>query len=463
MKVADDSILEDRREIPVIKRVNVLVVGGGTAGAVAAVAAARTGAKTLVVDRQHWLGGHMTGGIDAWPYAYGDTRRVVAGSIAEEIVKRLDVMDGVDGDVKKDMEILIDCEALKYVLDQMVMEEDNLDVLYDCWFADAVIEDNQLKGIIIETKSARQAILADVVVDCSGDADVAARAGAPFVMEPRDKIMPVSVVAKLSNVDIEKLRRENPQTKPFPGLVKGYSYPGVRCWKPLEKYLQEEKQKGTLDPELEYLLDWFFYLGGTAKPGEMILIMTGEKEIHSTEVADITRALMISRKRLWESVALLRKYVPAFADSFLSATGILGVRESRLIIGEYVLTKEDILSCRHFDDVVARGVSPPGPHTPDGKDIAQPEQEHLKPPSSFEIPLRCLLPKKIDNLLVAGRCISVEHSGTGSIRVMGACMATGQAAGVAAAVASDQATAPRKVSASKVQSILEEQGVDLSP
>lgn len=462
-KTLDNNyILESEKKIPISRRVDVIVVGGGTAGIIAAIASARAGAKTLVVERQHWLGGHITSGVDFYPSGLGDRSRIVAGSIAKEIIEAVDSMGGVSGDPKKDVGIFLDLEILKYVLDQKFIQEENLDVLYDCWFAEAIVEDEKIKGIIIETKSGRQAILGNTVIDCSGDADVAAKAGAPFAIESRNNIQPVSVLAKISNVDIGRLSHDIPPTKPYPGLYKGYDSPQISYWKPLDKFLQEAKQKGELDSELEYMLNWFFYLVGPTALGELLLIITGEHGIWGIDNEDITRALIISRKRVQDAIALLKKYIPAFANSFISATGTLGVRETRRIIGEYTLTKGDILSCKHFNDVVARGTIAPGPHTPDGGDLAQPESEHTPPPLTWEIPLRCLIPQKIDSLMVAGRCISVEHAAHGGIRVMGACLATGQAAGVTAALASKQGITVRKVSASEVQSLLKEQGVDLS-
>jgi hypothetical protein len=455
------SIVEAQREIPVIRQVDVTIVGGGTAGSIAAIASGRTGAKTLVVERHHWLGGHMTAGVDHWPYAPGDTKRVVAGSIATEIIDRLRRSGGVLGDPISDFEVLIDGEQMKYELDLM-MSENNVEVLYDCWFADAIMDEQQVKGVIVETKSGRCAILSKVVVDSTGDADVAARAGAPFFMEPRDQIMPVSVCARILNIDVDKLEKDNPQENPFPGAMKGFTHPGIRSWKPLERILRAEKEKGRLDPEYHFLANWFFFLGGTARlyDGEMILIMTGEKEVYGTDVEDISRALPVSRKRVQQALTCLKKYVPAFKDSYLGQTGVLGVRETRRIQGDYVLTMDDVLSCRAFPDVVARGTAPPGPHTGDGSTIEDPP--HVLPPKSFEVPLRALTPRGVENLLVAGRCISCDHSTTGSIRVMGACFATGQAAGAAAGVASQKNLSPRAVNVSEVQSVLAEQGVDLS-
>jgi hypothetical protein len=350
---------------------------------------------------------------------------------------------------------------MKYELDLM-MNENDVEVLYDCWFADVIKEKEELKGIIVETKSGRCAILSKVIVDTTGDADVVASAGAPFFMEPKDQIMPVSVCARILNVDVEKLEKDNPQEMVFPGAMKGFSHPGIRSWKPLERILKNEKEKGNLEPEFEYLTNWFFFLGGTARlyNGEMILIMTGEKGVYGTDVEDISKALPISRKRIQEALKCLKKYIPAFKNSYLGQTGFLGVRETRRIKGDYILTIDDVLSCRPFKDVVARGTAPPGPHTGDGSTIEDPP--HILPPKSFEIPLRALIPQKIDNLLVAGRCISCDHSTTGSIRVMGTCYATGQGAGVAAGIASRNGVKPRKLDVREVQKVLTEQGVDLS-
>ena len=134
-----NSITEQAKKIPVIKNVDVTIVGGGTAGSIAAIASARTNAKTLIVERHHWLGGHMTAGVDPWPYATGDTQRIISGSIAKEIIDRLRENNAVLGDPVNDFEILIDSEQMKYELDLM-MNENGVDVLYGCWFADVIKE-----------------------------------------------------------------------------------------------------------------------------------------------------------------------------------------------------------------------------------------------------------------------------------------------------------------------------------
>jgi len=441
---------EKNRELPIIGEYDTAVIGGGLAGSTAALASAQVGAKTLLIERSGSLGGMMTNGLMPWPYAFGDGRNIIAPGVPIQILKRLREEGGLCGNPKEDQMMLVDIETAKFVFDQLVREESRLDLLLESWVVDVIVTNGEVKGIIIESKAGRQAVLAKVFVDCSGDADIVARSGGEYALPPPNTLHPVSIVAKLADVDTKTVSLANPQKIPFPGLLKGRSYPrsGLFIWKHFWKVKEEGK-------EAPWWADWFIYLGPTTRDNELIIIITGEIAIDGTNAAEITKADLISRDRLREVVKQLKLRTPGFGSCYIAGTSsMLGVRETRRIIGEYTLTKDDILAEKHFPDTVARGCVPPGPHTPDGKDIAQPFQIHLEPYSSFEIPFGCLIPKGVEGLLAAGRCISVEQSALGAVRVQGTCMATGQAAGVGAALASRDKVPPRKLSVDKVKAAL---------
>jgi hypothetical protein len=438
---------EESRQIPIVGEYDVVVIGGGLAGSTAALAAAQTGAETLLVERSGTLGGMMTHGLMPWPYAFGDGRKIIAPGVPIQILRRLRDEGGLCGNPREDQMMLVDIEIAKYVFDQLVQEENRLHLLLETWVVDVIAGDGRVKGIIIENKTGRQAILAKALVDCSGDADVVARSGGAYELPPKETLHPVSIVAKLANVDTETVNAHNPQKIPFPGLLKGRSYPrsGLFIWKPFWQ-VQEADQK------TPWWADWFIYLGPTTREHELIIIITGEIAVDATNGAELTQAEIVSRGRLQEIVKQLNARTPGFGSAYITGTSsMLGVRETRRIIGEYTLTKEDILTQKSFSDTAAHGCVPPGPHTPDGRDIAQPVHIHLEPYSSFQIPFRCLIPKEIEGVLAAGRCISVEQSALGAVRVQGTCMATGQAAGVGAALAARENLSPRQLPIDQVK------------
>jgi hypothetical protein len=224
----------------------------------------------------------------------------------------------------------------------------------------------------------------------------------------------------------------------------------------LTKALQEPYKNGFLPKEYEYLMDWFIMYFQSPRPREIVINMTGATSICGTDVWDLTQAEIISRKRLLEALDCFRMFIPGFKDAYVMTTSpVVGVRETRLIRGEYTLTKADILNLRRFPDAVASYSGPLGEHTPDGKDTGF---SWLEAGRSFDFPYRVILPKKVDNLLLAGRCISVAGDAMGSTRPMPACMAVGQAAGTAAALSVLEGVKPRDLDVRSLQRELLRQG-----
>ncbi len=214
-------------------------------------------------------------------------------------------------------------------------------------------------------------------------------------------------------------------------------------------------RRAARDGELELPREDLLFFG-TERPGERLVNSTRIVKALGTNVFDLTRAEWEGRRQMRQLEAFFRRYVPGFERAHVSQAGIIpGVRESRRVTGEYVLTAEDVLACRTFEDVIARGAYPMDVHNPTGKGTVLTK---LPPGGSYDIPLRCLLPLEVENLLVAGRCLSGAHEAHSSYRVMPTAMATGQAAGVCAALAARSGRPPRRVPAGEVQAVLAGQG-----
>lgn len=445
------------KEFP--ERFDVIVAGGGAAGAVAALAAARTGAKTLVIEKLNCLGGNLTAGMMGTTWTFNDQEKVIVKGIPLEIVERLRKAGAVvSTDVATDEFTIYDTELTKFLLFEMA-EECGLHILLHTFVSDALVQGDAVQGVVIQSKSGRQAVRGTVTVDASGDADVAALAGAPFDLPEKEKLHPLSLLCKIGNVDIEELAHYYEQHPAFKGdFTHGRPHPGFHAFR-LTGPLEELYKKGGLPKAYEYLKDWFLLFYSTPRPREIILNMTGATHIDGTDAWQLTRGEVESRKRLLQAVDCFKRFVPGFKDAYIMSTGLtVGVRETRRIRGEYTLTKEDVLSMKRFPDAVVSYNAPVVKHTADGTDAIF----VLMPPGgAYDFPYRVMVPQRIENLLVAGRCISVAADTIGSTRNMTACMAMGQAAGTAAALAVRQGVPPRALDVKTLQHELLRQGAHI--
>ncbi|MBN1250196.1 MAG: FAD-dependent oxidoreductase, partial [Anaerolineae bacterium] len=380
---------EPAREVPIVRHVDVIVVGGGPAGLAAAIASARAGAETVLVERFGYLGGTATASLMACVNGFRnqvepDSTQTVRG-IAEEIVLELKAMDGLGKSpyaqkpyptIRGQMaySYAIDTEKFKYVTLKLCVEA-GVELWFHTWFADAIVEDGVVRGIVVENKSGRQAMMAEVVVDGSGDGDVAARAGAPFWQTVRD---------------------EAPR---------------------LNDALMYRIEFGEARPDAPFACDF----GSNA-----VVWGPGVAPIDGTDAAQLTRAEVDARLRVYEDFALKQAKTPELADArVLETPPLLGIRQTRFIEGEYKLTAEDAIEGRRFDDVVAISSC---------AIIHYYGYRRYLTHEGYDIPYRALVPKKIDGLLVTGRCISSEQQPYESHRAMIPMMAIGQASGVAAAL-----------------------------
>jgi hypothetical protein len=296
--------------------------------------------------------------------------------------------------------------------------------------------------VIFESKSGPLVIESGIIVDASGDGDVAARAGAQFHVgrESDGCTQPMTLMFRIADFDREAFAayvEENPT-----------EWKGVHG---LTDLVRKATEAGDLDLPRENIL--FF---ATPHPKELSVNCTRVTDVLGTDVFDLTRAEIAARRQMQQIMRFLRKYVPGFATAYVVQSGThIGVRETRRIVGEYTLDAADVLEARKFDDAIARASYPVDIHNPKGKGTVL---KRLPMGEWYEVPLRCLLPKGVDNLLVAGRCISGTHEAHSSYRVTPTAMATGQAAGVCAAFARRTRRQPREVPAAEVQTELRRQG-----
>jgi FAD dependent oxidoreductase len=447
----------------VVAEPDVLVVGGGPAGLGAALGAAGVGVEVVLAERYGFLGGNATAALvmplmssftqrgrpmqvdlsRLLPQDHGQGEPVVAGAFRRFLKRLVDAGGAIVPSEQTGFVVPFDPEVFKLVaLD--VLDEAGVRFLLHA-FATDVIGYHCPEGIVFATKSGPLVVKARVVVDCTGDGDIAARAGAAFEVgrESDELVQPMTLMFRM--VEFER--------SAFAAYVKAHpdQWRGVHG---LWDLIAKARAAGELDLPREDVL--FF---GTPRERELSVNSTRVTGVLGIDVWDLTYAEWQSRRQMRQIAAFLHRYVPGFEDSYVVQSGVhIGVRETRRIIGEYQLTAADVLEARKFDDVIARGAYPIDIHNPTGSGTVL---QRLPAGEAYDIPLRCLLPQGVDRLVVAGRCISGTHEAHSSYRVMPIAMATGQAAGVCAALAARAHTTPRDLPAADVQRELRRQGADL--
>ena len=413
---------------------DVVVVGGGPAGAVAAIAAARQGAKTLLVERYGYLGGMLTtAGVGPQMTFHAGKTQVVRG-IPEEIVGRLKELEFSPGHMDDYIGYCstitpFDAEGMKYVLETMAMES-GVTLLYHTVFTGCTVTDGRIESVRLYAKQGYFDVKAKVFLDCTADADLATEAGISSVYgrESDHLAQPMTMNVKVGNVDREKLmayvqsnQNDMLETMPFDEL-QGMPRTGMAG---AYKLILKAKEQDVFHVDRDLVLCF-----ETNHPGEFILNMSRVIKKSAVNSFELTEAEIEGRRQAREIVAFMRKNIPGFEECRMLSTGPqIGIRESRKIDGIYKLTGEDLLANTMFADAVAMGGYPIDIHSPDSEGM---KHCHLKPGSWYSIPYRSLVTKEVENLLVAGRCISVTHEACAAIRVTPIVMAIGQAAGTAA-------------------------------
>jgi FAD dependent oxidoreductase len=448
-------IAEAAKTTPVVHETEVLVVGGGPGGLAAALAAARAGAQTTLVDRCGCFGGVITQvGVDtlAW-YRHEDT--VEAGGIGLEFERRAEEMGGTAPDLQSESQAL-DTELFKVVADRLVQEA-GVEPLLHCLVTEPIVEGGLVRGVVVESKSGRQAILAERVVDATGDADVAFRAGAPCRTHPRGSVMGVSVMFSCSGVDKARFLGHVAESAPTYGdWDKSWSVKTAGKEDALfSPYLQAPFDKARADGIIPEDVRG---IGGTwgriTDEGEAtalnLVVMAG---YDCTDVRDLTRAETEGRRQALLAIEALRRYTPGFERARLRAFGsTLGTRDSRKIVGRYELTGDDVRGEARFEDSV--GIFP---EFLDGYGV-------LVLPTTgryFQVPYGVLVPREVDDLLVAGRCVAGDEISHAAMRNQMCCAVTGQAAGAAAAVSLRDDRTTSEVDVAHVREELRRQGVRL--
>lgn len=408
---------EPAREIPVYGEFDVIVAGGGCAGFASALAAARNGASVLIVEQYPFFGGTATAGLMINLVGFRnqvkpDDVQVTKG-IGEELILRLLAAGAAKhspntypslprSDVKGDLSYnyIVDAERCKYEMQRMLLEA-GVHVLFHTFVADAVVENHVVKGIVFENKSGRQAAMAQVTIDCTGDADVAYRAGVPFWQAGAEE------------------KKKLPDCLMY--RIKGFD--------------RKTSMYGCIDEDT--MVVW----GPLASARNCA---DGEQ---------LTQSEIETRSKIYDDLDEKKKKNLELAGAKVVETPVhLGVRQTRFIKGEYTLTGKDVLEGRHFDDAIAVGINPV---------IAYYGYRRFLDHQGYQIPYRCLVPQGVDGLLVAGRCISSDQIAFESYRAMAHILAIGEGAGVAAALCALQCIPVRNVDIGQLQARLKAQGAEI--
>jgi glycine/D-amino acid oxidase-like deaminating enzyme len=406
---------------------DVLVVGGGSAGCCAAIAAARAGARVTLVERYGFLGGTSTQVLDTFYgfYTPGSKAVKVVGGVMDDmvsalqarkmLVRRPNTYGAGDG-------LTYDPETLKTIWEALAIQA-GVSIRFHTFVLDAIKDGSRVVGIVAAGKGGLVELRADVIIDASGDADVAAYAGAPYEsMADGIKTQSLTTTFRVANVDTEQARtikRADMERLMATAISQGYALP---------------RREGSIHI--------------TPLPGVMAANMTRVADVDATDPRQLSAAETEGRRQALEYVRFLQDCVPGYSKAVLiNLSTQIGIRETRRIRGDYWLTQDDVLAARYFPDAIARCGAPIEDHHA-GQDT---RWEYLPDGATYSIPYRCLLPQQMDGLLVAGRCLSASHDAHASVRSMGQCMAMGQAAGVAAAMTSAARIIPRDLSVDALQ------------
>ena len=445
---------------------DVLVIGGGPAGVCAAIAAAREGVRVMVVETGGCLGGMATRGlVGPFMTCYDTTgEQMIIKGIFEEIIDRMVEIDGAihPKDVRSgtpfsawitaghDHCTPFEPEAMKFVLDQMCKEA-GVKVLFHSTFVSPIMNKDRIEGAVVMTKAGLRGVSAKVVIDSTGDGDVAYRCGVPcsFGNPETGRVQPSSTFFHINNVDSERLQKDVEAHLHEFRKVNGVSYRALH-WR-----VAEAEAAGEWDIARKSVN---IYRG--VKPDQWAVNCVRVANVNATDPESMSAAEVEGRRQVQELMHFFHKYVPGCENATLMASGsTLGIRESRHIEGDYVLTVEDILSGTVFEDSILLTSSSVDIHGKGGN--MSTEYKTVENGRWYGVPYRCLLPKKVEGLLVAGRCLSATSDAAGAVRVMPPVMAMGQAAGTAAAIAVKEGQTPREIDVTTLVSTLKDRKVFL--
>jgi hypothetical protein len=446
-------------------RTQVLVIGSGAAGQTAALAAARNGADTMLVESAGFLGG-ISATLPWLGFHDRDYRLIVKG-IPLEFCRRLQAMGAASDhefDPKCASGISIDSHWWKILLMQL-MREAGVRLLMHTVVVDTIREGDRIRGVIVENKSGRQRIEADVTIDCSGDGDVAARGGAQWEKgRTADGLVQApTLVFKLGGVSREGFIAgcKDPAINyrewitPYPEIrekmMKRIDRMHVIVCGGYAKLIEKARAAGDFDVPQSRVVGVKLH-----RPDEYLVVMTRVLGLDPTDIRSLTDAYAKVYEQIPVLVRFFKKYVPGFEESHLREIApMLGVRESRRIMGDYLLTAEDLVAGRVFDDAVSMGGYHIDIHRPAGTWV---DSHNVR---AYTIPLRSLIARDVDGLLMSGKCISATHEAIASTRVIPICQGQGQAAGTVAALAVKAGVSVRQVPIAKLQDTLVAQGAEI--
>jgi hypothetical protein len=436
-------IEEPARQIPLYGEYEVTVLGGGPAGIAAAVAAARAGKRTLLIERYGFLGGMGTAagvtnfcGLHA--NVHGEMHRVVQG-VATDLLARIDDLGGLNAPhliLGKIFAQAYDTAAYKIAADDLLAAH-KVDILFHALGAGVVMQDDKrVSALMVETKAGRQAVRSGIFIDCSGDGDLAAWAGARFeVGDNAGSMLYPSMMFRLNGIDPEKA---GDAWRTIPALMKQAEAAGTHRF-PRQGAIVRPQKSG---------IEW--------RVNFTQLKRNDGNAINGLEPADLTQGEIDGRRQAVEAFQFLRT-VPGFEKSYIvDLPPQLGIRETRRVVGGYMLSGEDVLGCASFEDSIGVNGWPMESHVAGDVVFTFPPIPQSR--GFNEMPYRMLTPEGLDNVLVAGRCASMTHEGQSAARVSGACFVMGEAAGTAAALALDGNAMPRDIAIEKLQRALKQQG-----
>ncbi|MBX5467237.1 MAG: FAD-dependent oxidoreductase [Firmicutes bacterium] len=445
---ATRAIEEPSRKTPVLGEYEVVVLGGGPAGIMAAAAAGRAGRSTILIERYGFLGGAGTvSGLSSFcglhARVFGEHRQVVHG-LADELLERIDRLDGLNPPHisfgNRIMAQAYDTAAYKIAADEMLLSS-GVKLLFHAFAVGAVMADPQtIAGVLIESKSGRGAILGKMFIDCSGDGDLAAWAGAPYEKgDPRTAMLYPTTMFRINQVDPER---------------------AGKAGETLARLMEEAEQagrakfprKGVILFPQKHPIEWRANLTQIRKPDG--------SAVDGTDLEDLAWGEVEGRRQVKDLFAFIKANAPGFEDSYIvDIAPQIGIRETRRVVGEYQLTEDDVLDCADFPDTIGVNGWPIEAHVAGAVQVRWPRDPEGR--GFHQLPYRMILPQRIENLLVAGRCASMTHVGQSSARVTGPAFAMGQAAGIAADMALQAGVAPRAIDVGRLQERLEAIGAYL--